>query len=169
MLSRIGLIVSLFALASNVPGHAATKTKPPPATSKPAAAAGEAAATASEAARALMACRRTVKGAEATPKPAVKATRSATAKAAPKADLSVCVYTLAHALRTFADACQAGAAGTTVLHAGACNDAFCPQGCVADRAVTARRVANGQVKTYDNICWAEKDHAVFLHYAKCPH
>ena len=173
MLSRMGLIVSLLALAASAPAHAALKrhavTKPAAATSKPAA--SKPAAGASESPFAAMVCR-TAKGAEAQPKTSGKAAGSATARAAPraatKADLTVCGYTQTHALHTFPDACQAQAAGAMVLHAGACNGAFCPQSCVADHGVVARRVPNGQIKTYDNVCWAEKDHAVILRFGKCP-
>ena len=175
MLSRMGLIVSLLALAASAPAHAAVKrhavTKPAAATSKPAA--SKPAAGASESPFAAMVCRQTAKGAEAQPKTSGKAAGSATARAAPKAatkaDLTVCGYTQTHALHTFPDACQAQAAGAMVLHAGACNGAFCPaQSCVPDHGVVARRVANGQIKGYDNVCWAEKDHAVYLRMGKCP-
>ena len=174
MLSRLGLIVSLFALAASAPAHAAVKrhavTKPAAATSKPAA--SKPAAGASESPFAAMVCRQTVKGAEAQLKTSGKVGGSATARAAPraatKADLTVCGYTQTHALHTFPDACQAQAAGATVLHPAACNGAFCPQGCAADHGVVARRVANGQIKGYDNVCWAEKDHAIVLRFGKCP-
>ncbi|MBV9288246.1 MAG: hypothetical protein JO288_10560 [Hyphomicrobiales bacterium] len=172
MLSRMGLIVSLFALAASAPAHAAVKrhaaTKPTPATSKPA----PSKPAPSESPLAAMVCRQTVKGGEAQPKASGKPAGSATARAVPRAatksDLTVCGYTQTHALHTFPDACQAQAAGATVLHPAACNGAFCPQGCAPDHGVVARRTANGQIKSYDNVCWAEKDHAVILRFGKCP-
>jgi len=168
------LIVFLLALAASTPAQAAAKpahVKPGHAT-KPAVATTKPAPPAPDPARAVMACPQTAKDAEAQPKTPVKTASAATAKPAPKAaakvDLTVCGYTLTHALHTFSDACQAEAAGATVLHAGACNGAFCPQGCSADHGVVARRVANGQIKAYDNVCWAEKDHAVYSRGGKCP-
>jgi hypothetical protein len=59
-------------------------------------------------------------------------------------------------------------AGGTVLHGGACNGAHCPHYCIADHAAIARGVKTGKIHTYDNMCWAEKDYAVFLRYGKCP-
>ena len=80
----------------------------------------------------------------------------------------VCGLTSSGALQSFTNSCFAQNAGATVLHAGRCNGAFCPQSCVADRAAVGRQVTTGRIKTYDNVCWAEKDHAVFLQYGKCP-
>jgi len=170
MLSRIGLVVCLFALATG--GQAQSATKPAHTAKKPAAAAPKPAPPAKDPALAIMSCPQAAKGAEAQPKASAKTASSATAKGAQKTaakDLMVCGYTLTHALHTFPDACQAQAAGAMVLHAGACNGEFCPaQSCAADHGVVARRVANGQIKSYDNVCWAEKDHAVYLRAGKCP-
>jgi hypothetical protein len=173
MLSRITLSVCLFAIAASGQALAAVKrthpsTKPAPAATKPA---PKPTAPERDPALALMACPQTAKGSQAAPRTPAKTAGPATAKASPrtatKADPSVCGYTQTHALHTFPDACQAQAAGAMVLHAGACNGAFCPQSCVADHGVVARRVANGQIKPYDNVCWAEKDHAVYLRAGKC--
>jgi len=79
----------------------------------------------------------------------------------------VCALSASDKLQSFTNACEAQHAGSTVLHQGKCNGRFCPHNCVV-HGVYAKGIKTGIVKLYDNICWAEKDFAVFVKYGACP-
>ncbi|HEY5225744.1 MAG TPA: hypothetical protein VIJ06_03040 [Methylovirgula sp.] len=82
--------------------------------------------------------------------------------------LPVCAVDASKQLQTYNNGCLAVSAGATVLHTGQCNGTFCPFECVADKGVYARSVETRKINVYDNLCWAEKGFAVFVHYGKCP-
>jgi hypothetical protein len=80
----------------------------------------------------------------------------------------VCGLTSAHIITTYSNSCEAGRAGATILHDGPCEgagEARCPH--IAINPVCARGVKTGKEKTYDNICWAEKDWAALMHAGAC--
>lgn len=85
------------------------------------------------------------------------------ARICPKVYLPVCGLTQTKQLQTFSNACVASAAGATVLHAGRCNGALCPD-YIIHGGVCAKSAVTGAVRWYDNLCWAEKNWAIFLHY-----
>jgi len=97
---------------------------------------------------------------------------SAPARAAvncPDIVLPVCAVSPAKsALQTFNNACEANRAGFKVLHGGKCYGKFCARYCIINHGVVARGVVTGIERTYDNLCWAEKDWARFEHYGACP-
>jgi hypothetical protein len=86
----------------------------------------------------------------------------------PQIVLPVCAVDTAKQLQTYNNSCMAKAAGAIVLHNGACAGSFCPFECVADKGVYARSVVTHKINVYDNMCWAEKGLARFVHYGKCP-
>jgi hypothetical protein len=86
----------------------------------------------------------------------------------PRIFAPVCAATVAHQLSTFANRCEARAASAIVLHDGKCNGTFCGHYCVKDRGAVAKSIMTGAVKTYDNVCWAEKNFAAFVKYGPCP-
>lgn len=88
--------------------------------------------------------------------------------ACPRIFSPVCAATSAHQLQTFANACEALSVEAIVLHVGKCNAAFCVHYCVKDHGAIAKSINTGAIKTYDNICWAEKDFSVFLKFGPCP-
>jgi hypothetical protein len=70
-------------------------------------------------------------------------------------------------ITTYANSCVAKGAGAKFLHDGKCmgpGEARCPHESPLD-PVCARNDAGE--KTYDNLCWAEKDWAVFIHKGPC--
>ena len=69
-------------------------------------------------------------------------------------------------IATFSNSCTAKMAGALVLHTGKCQgpgEARCPHNSAAP--VCAKNSAGE--KTYDNLCWAEKDWAVLVHKGAC--
>lgn len=81
--------------------------------------------------------------------------------------LPACALTAARQLQTFQNACEAKNAGAAVLHQGRCFPTFCSHLCVR-QGVFARGALSGKLKLYDNLCWAEKDWAVFVRHGGCP-
>jgi hypothetical protein len=62
------------------------------------------------------------------------------------------------AFATYTNSCEADKAGSTILHDGKCQGpgrARCPRNNL--RPVCARTIKTQVEKTYDNLCWAEKD------------
>jgi hypothetical protein len=92
----------------------------------------------------------------------------ANGKICPQVVLPVCAVDASKQLQTYNNGCMAKAAGATVLHTGPCAGSFCPFECVADKGVYARSVETRKINLYDDMCWAEKGFAVFVHYGKCP-
>jgi hypothetical protein len=86
----------------------------------------------------------------------------ASAKICPQIVRPVCALTKAHQLTTFNNACMAANIGATVLHQGECFGTHCPH-IITNGGACARSAISGKVKWYDNLCWAEKDWAIFLH------
>lgn len=69
-------------------------------------------------------------------------------------------------LRTYSNACLADVASALVLHAGKCiSHGRCPR--IRILPVCGRSPSTGKEKTYDNLCWAEKDWAIFVHKGPC--
>ena len=90
------------------------------------------------------------------------------AKECPALVAKVCAVDQARQLMTFNNSCEATRAGATVLHSKECNGTFCPRNCVVGHGVYARGVFTGKIMPYDNMCWAEKNFAVFVKYGACP-
>jgi hypothetical protein len=89
-------------------------------------------------------------------------TSGASARSCPQIVRPVCALTKAHQLSTFNNACMADSVGATVLHPNECFGTHCTH-IITNGGVCARSAINGKVKWYDNLCWAEKDWAIFLH------
>jgi hypothetical protein len=71
-------------------------------------------------------------------------------------------------LMTFGNSCEAHRANGTILHDGKCQgdgEKRCPRNNAFP--VCGMNIRTGVRKTYDNVCWAEKDLAVVLNYGVC--
>jgi hypothetical protein len=80
----------------------------------------------------------------------------------------VCGVVPASDIATYANSCDADKAGATILHVGKCQgpgQARCPHN--PFKPVCAKTIMTQVEKTYDNLCWAEKDWAVWLHDGPC--
>jgi hypothetical protein len=86
----------------------------------------------------------------------------ASAKICPQIVEPVCALTKAHQLGTFNNACMAVSVGAIVLHKNECFGTHCTH-IITNGGVCARGAISGKTKWYDNLCWAEKDWAIFLH------
>jgi hypothetical protein len=86
----------------------------------------------------------------------------ASAKICPQIVQPVCALTKAHQLSTFNNPCMAASVGATVLHQNECFGTHCTH-VITNGGVCARSAIDGKVKWYDNLCWAEKNWAIFLH------
>jgi hypothetical protein len=93
--------------------------------------------------------------------------QSADAKLCPGIVSPVCALDGAKQLQTFNNACEAVRTGATVLHQGKCYPEFCSHLCIG-KGVYGKGAITGTLKLYDNMCWAEKDFAVFMKYGPCP-
>ena len=92
---------------------------------------------------------------------------SAGSQKCPRIYQPVCgVVASAKRIATLPNSCEADKVGATILHPGQCQgagQARCPRNPLGQ--VCARNDAGE--KTYDNLCWAEKNWAVFVHNGSC--
>jgi hypothetical protein len=79
----------------------------------------------------------------------------------------VCALNSSTQLETFQNSCEAIKAKAVVLHQGQCFPTFCSHLCI-EHGIVGRGALSGKVKLYDNLCWAEKDFAIFVKLGPCP-
>ena len=88
--------------------------------------------------------------------------------ACPKVYLPVCGLQKPAGPTTFGNSCEAGRAKAPILHDGRCVGAGQSR-CAHNNAfpVCAINLDKGYKKTYDNLCWAEKDWSALLYKGPC--